>query len=120
MSGKRILDNITINNCYFGAPLLKKKNGIWFSNNMWNFLEFFSALCSTLNIKNCRYDLGLKSATLLKNMSHTFWDNYDEYHHNHGTMKMYYIDGWFHIRDVDLERFVNDVLDPILGPELTS
>lgn len=118
MSEKRILDNITINNCYYDAPLLKNKNGIWYSNNMWNFLEFFSALCSTLNINEGRYDLGLKSAKLLQNMSHTFWDNYDDYNRNYGTMKMYYIDGWFHVRDVDLERFVNNILNPILGPEL--
>ena len=115
---KRILDNITVNNCYFNKPLLKKKNGIWYSGNMWNFLEFYSALCSTLKINGSSFNLGLKSAELLKKMSYTFWDNCDDYNSEYGTIKRYYIDGCFHIRDVDLERFVKDVLDPILGPEL--
>lgn len=120
MSVKRILDNITVNNCYFNKPLLKKENEIWRSGNMWNFLEFYSALCSTLNINENRYDLGLKSAKLLQKMSYTFWDNCDDHNYEYGTMKKYYIDGCFHIKDVDLERFVKDVLFPILGPELLT
>lgn len=107
----KILANITTNNCYFNAPLLRLKNGYYSSRNMWNYPEFFSALLSTLKINDAS-NIMLDSAKVIEKMNPPLWENQFEKHYERGTMLNYYINQSFSIREDNLERLVKEVIVP--------
>ena len=111
----KIIANITTNNCYFNAPLLRLKNGYYSSGNMWNYPEFFSALLSTLKIKETsNIRIMLDSAKVIEKMNPPLWENQFERHYERGTMLNYYINQSFSIGEENLERLVKEAIVPCI------
>ena len=109
----KIIANITTNKCYFNAPLLRLKNGSYYSGNMWNYPEFFSALLSTLKIKETsNMSIMLDSVKVIKKMNPPLWENQFERHYERGTMLNYYINQNFSIRENNLDRLVKEAIVP--------